>query len=565
MAALIITDITLPINKKHKYFPEDRIFQKPTSTRRISRRILQITFVNAVLFTIFSLVACQSNTPEQGLVTCSLAVDGKFLMVEVPAGSTIQQALEISAIAINNLDRIDPPTYTLITAPIKISITRIRESFEIEEVTIPFTQQKVRNESLPQGQTVLVQPGVNGNQQITYRRLYEDDVERSRTEVKRTTLLEPKPEIIMIGVQTPFSAVAIPNKLAYLTAGNAWIMHRTTGERRSLVSTADLDGRIFSLSPDGKWLLFSRKSSKPANQEINTLWIISTTDENPKPIDLKISNIIHFADWSPTAVYSVFYSTVEPRSAAPGWQANNDLYSMAFTPGGAVGKKEEIIPSNSGGIYGWWGTQYFWSSNGKQMAYSRPDSIGLVNLEKKSLAQLLSLLPFQTRSDWAWIPGISWSPDGHFLYGVNHVYKAGLVSDEASPLFDLIAISISNGLQTPLVPQSGMFTYPVTSPIQSDNHFAVAYLQSIFPEQSETSRYRLVIMDRDSSNRQIIFPSEGATGLDPQRLVWSPQPSLDTPIRIAVIYQGNLWLISPSSGQSQQITGDGLISRIDWK
>jgi len=247
-------------------------------------------------------VACQANTPEQGLVTCSLAVDGKFLMVEVPAGSTIQQALEISAIAINNLDRIDPPTYTLITAPIKISITRIRESFEIEEITIPFTQQKVRNESLPQGQTVLVQPGVNGNQQITYRRLYEDDVERSRTEVKRTTLLEPKPEIIMVGVQTPFSAVAIPNKLAYITAGNAWIMHRTTGERRSLVTTADLDGRIFSLSPDGKWLLFSRKSLKPANQEINTLWIISTIDENPKPIDLKISNIIHFADWSPTAV-----------------------------------------------------------------------------------------------------------------------------------------------------------------------------------------------------------------------------------------------------------------------
>jgi hypothetical protein len=32
-----------------------------------------------------------------------------------------------------------------------------------------------------------------------------------------------------------------------------------------------------------------------------------------------------------------------------------------------------------------------------------------------------------------------------------------------------------------------------------------------------------------------------------------------------VTYQGNLWLIDSITGQSQQVTGDGLIVRMNWK
>ena len=34
---------------------------------------------------------------------------------------------------------------------------------------------------------------------------------------------------------------------------------------------------------------------------------------------------------------------------------------------------------------------------------------------------------------------------------------------------------------------------------------------------------------------------------------------------IAVVYQGNLWLVDSGSGVSYQVTGDGLVTRIDWK
>jgi hypothetical protein len=72
-------------------------------------------------------------------------------------------------------------------------------------------------------------------------------------------------------------------------------------------------------------------------------------------------------------------------------------------------------------------------------------------------------------------------------------------------------------------------------------------------------------MDRDGANRQVLFPAEGLTGLDPQTPVWAPSPLPSGSDFVAVAYQGNLWIIDAVSSQSQQITGDGLTSRIDWK
>jgi len=94
----------------------------------------------------------------------------------------------------------------------------------------------------------------------------------------------------------------------------------------------------------------------------------------------------------------------------------------------------------------------------------------------------------------------------------------------------------------------------------------VAYLQSIFIEQSETSRYRLMVMDRDGSNSKALFPPADASGIEPQTPVWSPEPLEEqTGDFIAVTYQGNLWLVDSGSGEAYQVTGDGLISGIDWK
>lgn len=141
----------------------------------------------------------------------------------------------------------------------------------------------------------------------------------------------------------------------------------------------------------------------------------------------------------------------------------------------------------------------------------------------------------------------------------------GLSDPETSPLFDLSAFILENGPLVRLQSQAGMFAYPAVS-FPGENHDSqVAFLEAIFPEQSETSRYRLSLIDQDGSNKINIFPPEGSGGLDPQQVVWSPQQITGSDTILAVIYQGNIWLIQAVTWQAQQITGDGLITRLDWK
>lgn len=499
-------------------------------------------------------------------INVQVIADGETRQVQVQSGSTAGQALEAAGLHVGNLDRSDPPIYTVVGNGDQIHLTRVREEFTTEEVTIPFDQQIARNESLPVGETRLVQPGINGKQELTYRILYEDDVEVNRSAVKIVTLQEALPEIVMVGAQSAYAPLVIPGKIAYLAGGNAWLMEGTTANRRPLVTTGDLDGRIFSISPDGRWLLYSRKSSKPADEEINTLWAVNLTNPDATPFNLGIKNVVHSAIWTPSSA-NVAYTTVEPRSTAPGWQANNDIYKVVIGNGWA-GTPQRVLEANSGGVYGWWGLELHYSPEGI-LSYARADQVGLVDQQKGELKPLLEITPLQTHSDWAWVPGMTWGADSQTVFVVTHAPPPNLVNAEESPYFDLTAASTANKATMRLVQQTGMFAYPSASALRQsgkEKSYQLAFLQAIFPEQSETSRYRVVVMDRDGSNRRAIFPPADAPGLEPQTPVWAAEPlEGQTGDFLLLIYQGNLWLVDSGSEQAFQITGDGLINRVDWK
>jgi len=515
----------------------------------------------SLLLTGSILTACRSPQVTSEDIIISIAADGGTQDVTLPAGSTVTQALQAANITIGNLDKSEPPLYTVLNNGDTVTLIRVEEKFDTEEQIIPFERQVVRNESLPEGETRLVQAGVNGLQELTYRIVIEDGEEISRSIVKSVTLQEGAPEIVMIGAQSSFAPLPIPGKIAYLAGGNAWIIDTSTANRTPIVTTGDLDGRIFFLSPNGSYLVFTRKSTKPADKEINTIWAVRTN--GGKPFSTGIANVVHYAEWIP-GTNSIAYSTVEPRSTAPGWQANNDLHRYSIT----TGAKAKVLDASSGGVYGWWGMVYSFSPDGR-LAYARPDGIGLVDIDKKYLKPMIDIVPFNTHSDWAWLPSITWGADGKTLFYTSHAPPPNLVSEEDSPIFDITAVSFENDANVEIAKETGMFAYPSSSPLQassSERQYQIAYLQAIFPEQSETSRYRLVVMDRDGSNRRTIFPANDAPGIQPQIPFWAPDP-IDGQVGdfIAVVYQGNLWLVDSGNGQAYQVTGDGLVTRIDWK
>jgi hypothetical protein len=536
--------------------------QTPTKAS-ISKQIISGLWL--VCFLLLS--SCQSPRLTRGEMTVSLTAAGETKDVRVPAGSTVEDALKAAGYEPGNLDKVTPSLFTVLKEGDQIEYVQVKENFETEDQVVPYERQVVRNESLPEGETRLIQSGSNGSQELTYRIVFEDDQEVSRSVVKIVTLKEPTPEIVMVGAQSSFAPLPIPGVLTYLAGGNAWLMEGSTANRRIVVSTGDLDGRVFALSPKGDWLLFTRKSSQTPDKEINTLWVVNLASSNPKPLDLKTSNVVHFADFVPGKISTIVYSTVEPRAQAPGWQANNDLYSLVFNASRAV-NRGKVIESSSGGVYGWWGTEYVWSPNG-QLAYARPDGIGLVDVDKGYLKPLLDITPLQTHSDWAWIPGLVWGADDRTLFFVSHAPPPNLVNPEESPYFDLSARSLANNATVDVVQQAGMFAYPSASalrPSGREKTYQMAYLQAIFPSQSDTSRYRLAVMDRDGSNRRVLFPAQDVPGLEPQTPVWAPEPVTGQEGDfIAVVYQGNLWLVDSGNGQAYQITGDGLINRLAWK
>ena len=515
--------------------------------------------------TVLLAAGCSSQpVAAPDLVSVEITDQTNQLKLDVPPGTSVQSAIKLAGLTLSALDRTEPPTFTLITVPEEITIFRVTEEYEVEEKVVPFEHQTVRNETLPEGQSLLIQPGENGLQQITHRRLLENGIEVSKTVFKVEMHTAPTDEIIMIGVQAPFSPLPIPGRLVYLSGGNAWMIETNTGNRRAVVTSGDLDGRVFRFSPDRSWLLFTRAIRDPSSSDINSLWAVNLGGETPALFDLNIHNVIHFADWVPHAVQTVLVSTVEPRTAAPGWQANNDLRQLVIGSDGVILSDETIIGANTGGIYGWWGTTFVWSPDGTQLAYARPDSIGLVNFGEGVLYPLIEILPYQTRADWAWVPGIAWSADSQQLYAVTHETVSGITNPETSPLFNLTTINLPTGLQIPLIQQVGMFAHPSFSPASDGSPSRLAYLEAIFPEQSGSSRYRLITMDQDGSNRTKLFPPEGSSGLDPQTVVWSPFRQENQPRYIAFTYQGNIWLIDSETAKTRQITGDGLVSRMDW-
>jgi hypothetical protein len=533
------------------------------------RRFLLISLLALFLGGCLAPQVSQSNVSLQ----TNVSADGRNYSLEISTGSTVSDALKAAGLQVGSLDKVEPPLYTLISEGLSIRVTRGREEFETRQTVIAYERQTVRNESLPQGETLIIQPGRNGIQEITYRNYFENDV-LVNTNPSRITILEPAlPEIVMVGVRTPFSPLPIAGKLVYLAGGSAWMMEGSTSNRIPLVVIDDpqtpLDGRVLRLSPDKKWLLYTRKSSKPADQEINTLWVLDISDPKAKPINLRTPNIIHFADFDPLTSLTVLYSSVEPRAAAPGWQANNDLYRMKFGANGNLGVREQIVEANTGGVYGWWGTDYFWSPTGNLMAYSRPDGMGIVSFREKKLLPLLEITPLQTRSDWALIPPVGWGADGRTLFVVTHAPPPGLVNPEESPNFDLSALSLDSDALVRLKQQSGMFAYPSASrpsKREDEQAYYVAYLQALSPQQSDISRYQLVLIDRDGSNRRVVFPNPGSPGLEPQTPAWSPSaPSFVEGDFVAVLYEGNLWLIDAATGEATQVTDDGLIQVIDWK
>lgn len=257
--------------------------------------------------------ACSSNKRVVVLV------DGERRVIETQA-ATVGEVLKQQNIVLGEQDRVEPPDYTPIERTATIQIVRVAVKTETTREPIEFERLYTKEENLPEGQVRVSRLGANGQAEIEYQVTYEDGREVSRREIARRVLQQPTNELDLIGTQGAVAPVNLTGTLAYIGKGNAWIVRGSTGDRRPLTTAGDLDGRVFDLSPDGKYLLFSRTDA----QKLNTLWVIDTVPFNAEARRVPIENAL-YAQWAPDGLALVAYTSAVKTQGAPGWNAYNDL------------------------------------------------------------------------------------------------------------------------------------------------------------------------------------------------------------------------------------------------
>lgn len=521
-----------------------------------------------VLVLALFVAACQPQVITTSFLIF-LVADGRETTYSLDEPTTVEEFLANSDvnIRVGETDRLTPPRFTQLNDGMKITIVRVSESNECENEVIPFNREVIQNEGLQPDEELIAQTGQNGSQQVCYRITVEDGVATDRVPAGAPTVLTaPINEIMYVGVSTNVEPIPLVGTLAYINNSNAWIMIGNSTSKRPLTNTSNLDSLVLSLSADGQYLLYTAKSDDP--EFVNELWLLRTTP-NALPVKLNPTNVVT-AEWIPGRANTFSYSTSEPQSIFPYWRSFNNLLTMEIDPNtGDALNNSIIVPESGGGLLGWWGTVYKWSPDGQTLAYARAESLGIVDSEG-ALRPLLNYTFFRTTQNWSWRANISWSPDSTLLATTSHGAPLGSEPADTSPVFNVVVTDRDGRFEADIQDSAGIWSSPLFSPtVSGDTQTTsglLAYLRSREPYNSINGEYDLVVSDRDGSNARAIFPAStqpGITtedfGLTPQDFAWSPDSS-----QIAVIYQGNLWVVDVSSGVSHQLSFDGQSQHPTW-
>ena len=505
------------------------------------------------------ITACQTS-PVIKQVT--IAVDGQTQAVSTEV-ETVREVLLETEIVLGNLDRVKPDLYNAISSGSHIIVTRISEEILVEHEIIPFEQQTVVNEALAPGETRLMQLGVAGEEAISYRLIYEDGLVTTQTEIDRQISVEPISEIMVVGPPSNLPPVPFAGTIAYLSNGNAWLMRENSASRRLIATESIFDEHVFVLSPDERYLLYTQPLTDDIDMPLNELWLASTTIVGEQPESLAINNVLE-AVWSPIVSSSlVVYSTAERTVSAPGWKANNDLWLI--NPLVNQPSPIQILPPDNSGLYAWWGGDISWSPDGSILAYARPDEIGIITFTTRRpityhVTPLVEFAPFETHSDWGWVPQISWSPDSRFLAALLHGPPIGSEPAEESQQFEVWLLqadeTVSQAdktLKVKVAKQVGMWANPTWGAK------GIAYGEAVDPLQSVNSRYKIRLIDWDGSNLRQLFPFQAEPGVQLPELAWSPDGE-----QLLFVYNGNLYLVNYQGSPPKPLTQDSQVSHVNW-
>ena len=515
-----------------------------------------------ILMLIVVLTGCRQEAPPPKFLV-SVVSDGRERTFQLTESMTVEEFLKQADVNIDvgNTDRLTPPRFTQLSDGSRITIVRVTEENKCESEEIPYSPERFMNEGLAPGEQRLVQTGINGMQEVCYRILYNDGVAGERLQVGQPKILQaPQNEMIFVGIETNPEPVTVNGTLVYINNQNAWVIQGSSLNKRPLTTTSNLDSLVLALAPDGRTLIYT---ADPVDEKefVNELWLMGTGEES-QPVKTSLTDVL-FAEWKPGEEDTISYSTGEVQAISPFWKALNNIWLMRVdTTTGQSLNIQPIVEESPSGLYSWWGTVYKWSPDGNTLAWARADAAGIIGPEG-ALVPLVTYSYFRTTQNWSWRANLSWSWDSQLLVTTTHGEPLGSEPSETSPVFHVVATDLADTFEATIVNSAGMWTAPQFSPKWNEpgrkyEYGALAYLKARDPYNSINGEYDLVVADRDGSNAKILFPPAGQpgiitgfVGLTTQQYAWSPDGR-----QIALIYDGNLWVVDVATQVAHQLTFD---------
>jgi len=520
-------------------------------------------------------LSATATPPPSRAVT--LIADGQTRQLTT-GGATVAEVLAEAGVSLNPADLVEPPPAAPLpaagseAAPMIITVVRVTETTEVIPESVPFKRQIVRSaEMSPDDPPRIVQVGQAGLQEVTVRIVYHDGLEAERWPTAVEVVEPPRDEIVMVGVAAAQSAMRFAGRLAYIDSGRTVVLEGTTDAPRQLAVEGQLDGRVFQLSPDGDYLLYTVASDAPAGGESfrNALWVIPTA-EGATGQSLQIENVL-WAGWAPTAEPPrIAYTTARSVSLPPGWEANNDLWLLDLTFDGNQPAPFRVVETYPA-AYSWWGGHYAWTPQGDRLAYAFADEVGLLDLSgiagglavaEPARTVLHEFTEFDTGADWAWLPALSWSADGRYLAFTAHAGD----DPQAGERFDLWVADTATRATTPLVEDAGIWSLSQWSPAAALPALRLASLRANEPVDDQDTAdggYSLWLADADGGNPARLFPPEGESSLfarSAQSLVWGPEAD-----KVAFIFDDALHILDVATGDLFRAgADDGVSSHPTW-
>lgn len=515
------------------------------------------------------LVGCRPAQEEPSF-DVTIVVDGREEIYGLSRAVSVDELLASAGIELGPFDRISHPTVSFINDGMRITIRRVHEKRICERQEIPFERLLLPKEGLRPGARQLGQAGHPGIREACYQVIFEDEAEAGRNLVNDPIVVrEAIDEIVYVGPINEVEPLAIAGRLSYINHKNAWTIDGNTTQKKALTASHHLDALVFHQSQDGQRLIFTSETER-SDSFFNELWLIATTGE-AEAMRLTPTDVL-FAGWRPHSGNALAYSTGERSAGAAGWKALNNLWLMRIDlETGRTLSIEEVLPETSDGIYGWWGTDFTWSPHGDQLAWVQAEGFGLVDMAQKQRKPLGTYAVSRSGATWVWLSPISWSYDNQLIVSVVHGAPLGDEPPETSPIFNIAVTSADGRFSAPLKLAAGMWAAPSFSPNTAAigaeyGEGYLAWLHARDPDNTMDGEYDLVIADRDGSNQRALFPPRDAPGirkngfgLSVRDFVWSPDAR-----HIALIYQGDLWLVEVASGAAFQLTFDGGSSNPVW-